>query len=102
MFVLDRPTTTVQNVTPSHPPIEGTSVTLRCNVEDGKPLDITKLEWKHNDRIMQGQKWEYLTIDSLNKDVDGGQYSCAAENVFGMGTHSDPFDLQIWCKDVIF
>ena len=94
LFFTDKPETEVLNITDSAP-IEGTSHSLDCNVKNARPTEITKYQWFHNGQLIQeGKTW---STESLEKS-DGGEYSCSAENIPGMGNITEKINVSIWCK----
>ena len=92
--------------TKSSTPTEGNSVTLTCDVTDGRPRsDIKKVTWKKGDitlptsgRYTLSDNGKVLEISSLNHTVDDGNYSCAAQNEAGMGEIGVQLHLLVNCK----
>ena len=95
----DKPTTAVESATTDSPPVEGRPYVLRCHVVDGRPMsesDIFGYQWYRNGAEV-GNGAKELTIDKLSRQ-DGGVYTCAAENVVGLGSPGQSLNLSIWCK----
>ena len=105
MSVPDVPSTRVTKDVSGNP-AEGHTVTLTCDITDGRPRDdITKVTWKKGDKILStsshytlSDKDKVLTISSLNHTLDDGHYSCAADNKAGNGAFSTKFHLLVNCK----
>ena len=90
-------------VSHSETPIEGTSVTLTCDITDGRPTVIKHVTWKKGDETLPtSTRYQYgdkdLTISSLSHTLDDGHYSCAAKNKAGTGSFSAKFHLLVNCK----
>ncbi|KAI0215030.1 hypothetical protein LSAT2_032949 [Lamellibrachia satsuma] len=81
-------------VTCSENPTEGRTVTLTCEVTDGKPRDVSKVTWK-KDNTPLSPAGTTLTISSADHSTHDGFYSCAAKNVAETGDPSATFHLQI-------
>ena len=101
--VSDPPSTEVKQ-RDSGNPVEGSSFTLTCSLIDGNPRDdIKDVMWrKDNSMIVASDHYQLsgldLTIRSLNHSRDDGLYSCAAENVAGVGLFSEKYQLLVFCK----
>ena len=108
-YIPDAPSTNVIKSVSGNPS-EGTTVTLTCNITDGRPRNDTKsVTWKKGHMTLPSSSHytpsdngKVLTISSLNHTVDDGNYSCAATNDAGMGNFSAKFQLQINCKCNIY
>ena len=103
--VSDPPSTAVTHTSTWKPTEgEGSSITLTCDITDGRPQnDIKSVTWKKGDNTLTTSgRYQLsdnkLTISSLDHTVDNGHYSCAAENEAGRGDFSATFHLQINCK----
>ena len=102
-FVIDLPSTRVTQMISGNP-TEGGSVTLTCDITDGRPRDdIKRVTWKKGGQEItsSGQinlTGRDLTISSLEHSKDDGSYTCAAENFAGMGVFGEALQLQINCK----
>ena len=97
--VPDPPSTKVGH---SEPPTEGSSMTMTCDITDGRPIVIKKVTWQKGDKTLPASSHyqlsdKVLTIRSLNHTLDDGQYSCAAQNDAGMGDFSAKFHLRVNC-----
>ena len=88
-------------------PMEGDSVTLTCNIKDGRPRDdIKRVTWKKGGQEVttSGQtsiSGRDLTISSLDHSKDDGSYTCAAENAAGMGGSGEALQLHVLCKYIL-
>ncbi|KAI0236793.1 hypothetical protein LSAT2_012661, partial [Lamellibrachia satsuma] len=100
------PSTEVTQKTSGNP-TEGGSVTLTCDIKDGRPRDdIKRVTWKKGGQevISSGRNnisGRDLTISSLDHSKDDGSYTCAAENAAGMGRSGDAFQLDIHYKPTV-
>ena len=92
--VVDVPST---EVTCSENPTEGRTVTLTCEVTDGRPRDVSEVTWM-KDNTPLSSTGTTLTISSADHSMHDGLYSCAAKNVAGTGDPGATFHLQINCK----
>lgn len=105
--VSDPPSTKVTS--PTGTPTEGKSTTLTCDITDGRPHDgIKKFAWKKGSTAISSSSSRYqlsdnnLIISSLDRTLDEGHYSCAAENDAGMGHFSATFHLLVNCEYSIY
>ena len=78
-------------------------MTLTCDVTVGRPSDYNKLvTWKKGNTVISSDRYiisdNDMTISSLDRYLDDGHYSCAAENDAGMGDFSETFHLVVNCK----
>ena len=102
-FVIDLPSTRVSQKTSGNP-TEGGSVTLTCDITDGRPRDdIKRVTWKKaGQEVTSSDKNNLtgrdLTISSLDHSKDDGSYTCAAENAAGMGGFGEALQLHVLCK----
>ena len=84
--------------------VDGSSFTLTCDITDGNPKDdIKNVIWRKGDSIIVASNHyqlsgQDLTIRSLNHSRDDGRYSCAAENMAGVGLFSGKYQLLVFCK----
>ena len=84
-------------------PTEGKSMTMTCDITDGRPTTITQMTWKKGNTTLHNSNHyqlsdKVLTISSLDHSLDDGHYSCAAKNDAGMGHFSSTFHLLVNCK----
>ncbi|KAI0212429.1 hypothetical protein LSAT2_002670 [Lamellibrachia satsuma] len=99
----DPPSTRVTQKTSGNP-TEGGSVTLTCDITDGRPRDdIKRVTWKKGGQEVTSSgrnniSGRDLTISSLDHSDDDGSYTCAAENAAGMGESSEALQLDIQYK----
>ena len=100
-IVSDPPSTKVKQ-TSSGNPTDGSSVTLTCDVTDGRPSHVTKVTWKKGSTKVTSGHYQLsgrdLTISSLDHSRDNGNFSCAAQNAAGIGRFSAKFQLLVNCK----
>ncbi|KAK2174668.1 hypothetical protein NP493_781g00009, partial [Ridgeia piscesae] len=98
---VEYPPSTAVTHTSLRKPIEGSSLTLTCDVTDGNPGGYIKpVTWRNGDvKLSPSDHYQLsdnvLTISSLNHTLDDGDYSCAARNDAGIGDFSAQFQLQI-------
>ena len=101
--VSDPPSTKVTQKT-SGTPTEGGSLTLTCDITDGRPRnDINSVTWKKGGQEVTSSgrnniSGRDLTISSLDHSKDDGSYTCAAENTAGIGGFCETLQLLINCK----
>ena len=100
--VSDPPSTKVTQKD-SKSPTQGNSITLTCDVTDGRPSHVIKVTWKKGSTTITSSSpyqlsGQDLTISSLDHSRDDGNYSCAAQNVAGTGRFSTKFLLLVNCK----
>ena len=79
-------------------PIEGTSFTLTCVVNGGRPDPgpSSYTWWKDNELL--DEKSDTLTLEPLDHEEHDGTYTCAAANHVGRGPTSDGELLQVYCE----
>ena len=97
IYIAGRHNTSVLNDT-EYPPMEEVEYFLDCFVIEGRPKQIIRYEWYHNDNLMSGKHNKQLQIDKLERQQDEGEYGCAAENIPGMGHPGDTVNITVWCK----
>ena len=95
--ILDRPLVTLKSEgTVEH----GETLTMTCTVTAAKPDTELIFHWQTN-----GGSLPFLTTDILILHLDyrehDGNYSCAAENIPGVGDMSQPIDVVVTCKHYI-
>ncbi|KAI0236794.1 hypothetical protein LSAT2_012662 [Lamellibrachia satsuma] len=99
-MVIDPPSTQVTQKTSGNP-TEGGSLTLTCDITDGRPRDdIKRVTWKKGGQEVTSSGRNNLsdrdlTISSLDHSKDDGSYTCAAKNAAGMGGSGDAFQLDV-------
>ena len=92
---VDKPRTSVQPRT-SADPVEGTSFSLACVVEDGRP-DPHEYLWR-KDGVLVEESGDTLSLGTLNRTQDDGEYTCSGNNTAGMGEMSQPYEFAVYCK----
>ena len=91
---LGRPVTEVLN-TSTHPPIEGCTYSLICNILDANPMDITEYTWiwgENNDTT----DTQLMNITALDRSEHNGTVFCSGRNAPGYGGYGEGFDLLVW------
>ena len=78
---------------------------MTCSITDGRPREVKRVIWRKGNKPITtsglytlSDKGKVMTISPLNSTLHNGYYSCAAENVAGMGTFSNKFHLEVNCK----
>ncbi|KAI0220012.1 hypothetical protein LSAT2_028453 [Lamellibrachia satsuma] len=100
------PPSTAVTQTSTGKPTEGSSVTLTCVVTVGRPSDYNKpVTWKKGNTVISSDRYKIsdndLIISSLDRYLDDGHYSCAAENDAGFGDFSAIFQLLVNYKPTV-
>ena len=82
--------------------MRGTSFELKCAVDASPPH--TRLNWTRNGESFLPGKHYLMSSDKLilkiNQlaTIDGGLYTCLAENAMGIGTSVLDYKLTVVCK----
>ena len=91
--------------------VEGESASLYCDI-DANPRENLTVTWSHDSNILEEDSERFMTETSEDGSFsvltilethrqDAGLYSCAVENVVGVGYSESTTTLDILCKSTI-